>query len=181
MSNWFVISIFILFYDSTLNAQNKPDQKYFQGAYFAYMVDPIYDEVTSDSINLHSQYLNINFRYALNRVWRVGAEYILTFISADEVDDPFSTVGLTIDYDILRAKRSKLHLRAGLSWSNFNSLTNGFPQKRSVFNRVLGGSYEYRLNNVFWAYGGLYHHFPFNEIEFKDAMIQPFIGMVIGI
>jgi hypothetical protein len=162
------------------NAQELFEQKYFPGAYFAYMVDPIYDETTSDSINLHSQYLNVNFRYALNRVWRVGAEYILTFISSDEVDDPFSTIGLTMDYDILRAKRSKLHLRAGLSFSNFNFLTEGLPEKRSVVNRVFGGSYEYRLNNVLWVYGGLYHHFPLNKIDYKDAMIQPFIGVCVG-
>ncbi|MDZ4748307.1 MAG: hypothetical protein SH808_07440 [Saprospiraceae bacterium] len=30
------------------------------------------------------------------------------------------------------------------------------------------------------VYGGLYHHFPFNRIEFKEAMIQPFVGVVIG-
>lgn len=180
MIKYVCIAFITLTYMPALNAQVGYEQKYFVGSYYAFISDPIYIDATADSINLHSHYLNINFRYALNRVWRVGAEYILTFTSSDEVDDPFSTFGLTIDYDILRAKRSKLHVRAGVSFSNFNFLSEGLPQKRFVVNRILGGSYEYRISKIFWVYGGLYHHFPFNKIEFKEAMIQPFIGVCIG-
>lgn len=180
MTKWIFISIVILLSVITLRAQVTLDQKYFIGGYYTFLIDPVYIEETSDSINLVSQYLNVNFRYALNRAWRVGAEYILTFTAEDAVDDPFSTVGLTIDYDILRAKRSKLHLRAGLSFSNLSFRTEGLPQKQSVVNRILGGSYEYRISNVVWLYGGFYHHFPLNKIEFKDAMVQPFIGVCIG-
>jgi hypothetical protein len=158
-----------------------PEQKYFIGAYYTFLIDPVYIAETADSVNFLSQYLNVNFRYALNRVWRVGVEYILTFTSTDEVDDPFSTVGLTMDYDILRAKRSKLHLRAGLSFSNLSLRTEGLPQKTFVVNRVLGGSYEYRIKNVLWVYGGLYHHYPMNKIEFKEAMVQPFLGVCLGL
>lgn len=180
MRNWVVIIVITAACIGPLSAQSEKVQKYFIGGYYTFLIDPVYIEETSDSINFVSQYLNVNFRYALNRAWRVGAEYIMTFTSTDEVDDPFSTVGLTIDYDILRAKRSKLHLRAGLSFSNFSVRTEGLPQKTFVVNRVLGGSYEYRITNVLWVYGGLYHHFPLSKIEFKDAMVQPFIGVCIG-
>lgn len=181
MSKWIVISVFIFISFGALRAQEMPEQKYFIGAYYTFFIDPVYIAETADSINLTTQYLNINFRYALNRAWRVGAEYILAFTSTDEVDDPFSTVGLTIDYDILRAKRSKLHLRAGLSFSNLSFRTEGLPQKTFVVNRVLGGSYEYRITNVLWVYAGLYHHFPMNRIEHKEAMIQPFLGVCLGL
>ncbi|MBK8832203.1 MAG: hypothetical protein IPN60_15375 [Saprospiraceae bacterium] len=180
MRNWVVIIVITAACIGSLSAQSENVQKYFIGGYYTFLIDPVYIEETSDSINFVSQYLNVNFRYALNRAWRVGAEYIMTFTSTDEVDDPFSTVGLTIDYDILRAKRSKLHLRAGLSFSNFSVRTEGLPQKTFIVNRILGGSYEYRISNVLWLYGGLYHHFPLNKIEFKDAMVQPFIGVCIG-
>ncbi len=181
MNKWIFISIFLLICGSALVAQKTLDQKYFIGAYYTLLIDPVYIAETADSVDLVSHYLNFNFRYALNRAWRVGAEYIMTFTSTDEVDDPFSTVGVTIDYDILRAKRSKLHVRAGLSFSNLSSRSEGLPQKTFVVNRILGGSYEYRITNVFWVYGGLYHHFPLNRIEFKDAIIQPFIGFYIGL
>ena len=180
MRHWVLIFVITAACIGPLRAQSEKVQKYFIGGYYTFLIDPVYIEETSDSINFVSQYLNVNFRYALNRAWRVGAEYILTFTSTDEVDDPFSTVGLTIDYDILRAKRSKLHLRAGLSFSNFSVRTEGLPQKTFIVNRILGGSYEYRISNVLWLYGGLYHHFPLNKIEFKDAMVQPFIGVCIG-
>lgn len=175
------ISLLIVFSFLKLSAQHTLEHKYFPGAYYTFFIDPVYLAETADSINLTTQYLNLNFRYALNRVWRVGAEYIMTFTSTDEVDDPFSTVGLTIDYDILRAKRSKLHVRAGLSFSNLSFRSEGLPQKTFVVNRVLGGSYEYRITNVFWVYGGLYHHFPLNKIELKEAMIQPFLGVCLGL
>lgn len=181
MSNWIAILAFVLINMGTLRAQEMPEQKYFVGAYYTLFIDPVYITETADSINVVSQYLNVNFRYALNRAWRIGAEYILTFTSTDEVDDPFSTVGLTMDYDILRAKRSKLHVRAGLSFSNLSFRTEGLPQKTFVVNRVLGGSYEYRITNVLWVYGGLYHHYPMNKIELKEAMIQPFLGVCLGL
>ncbi len=181
MNKSIVISIVILIGLGTLRAQEMLEQKYFIGAYYTFLIDPVYVAETADSINLATQYLNVNFRYAINRAWRIGAEYILTFTSTDEVDDPFSTVGLTIDYDILRAKRSKLHVRAGLSFSNLSFRSEGLPQKTFVVNRVLGGSYEYRITNVLWVYGGLYHHFPLSKIEFKEAMIQPFLGVCLGL
>lgn len=181
MKRIFFSTIFLCVASFHLSAQELPPQKYFIGGYYTFLIDPVFIQETSDSINFVSQYLNVNFRYALNRAWRVGAEYIMTFSSTDEVDDPFSTVGLTLDYDILRAKRSKLHLRAGLSFSNFSVRTEGLPQKTFLVNRILGGSYEYRISNVLWLYGGLYHHFPLSKIEFKDAMVQPFIGVCIGI
>jgi len=181
LCRFIAISVLVFFSYIKLSAQHTIDQKYFIGAYYTFLIDPVYIAETADSINLTTHYLNVNFRYALNRVWRVGAEYILAFTSTDEVDDPFSTVGLTIDYDILRAKRSKLNARAGLSFSNLSFRTEGLPQKTFVVNRVLGGSYEYRITNVMWVYGGLYHHFPLNKIEFKEAMIQPFLGVCLGL
>jgi hypothetical protein len=164
-----------------LSAQGLNQQRYFIGGYYTFIIDQVVPEGGFDTFSYSHQYLNVNFRYALNRAWRVGVEYILTITAADEVDDPFSTFGLTMDYDILRAKRSKLHLRAGLSFSNLSFAGDGFPQKRFVVNRVLGGSYEYRISNVFWVYGGFYHHLPLNAIEDKYAMVQPFIGICVGI
>ena len=163
-----------------LSAQEMNQQKYFIGGYYTFLIDPVIPEGTFDSATFTHQYLNVNFRYALNRVWRVGIEYILMHTASDEVDDPFSTFGLTLDYDILRAKRSKLHLRVGLSFSDLSFAGDGYPQKRNVVNRILGGTYEYRFSNVFWVYGGLYHHYPLNNIEEKYAMVQPFIGICVG-
>jgi hypothetical protein len=178
-------SIFILFFILTwlhsISAQVVREHKYFIGGYYTFLIDKVYVAETADSVNFVSQYLNVNFRYALNRVWRVGAEYILTFSSNEQVDGPFSTVGLTIDYDILRAKRSKAHLRAGLSFSNLSFAGEGLPQKRFVVNRIFGGTYEYRISNVVWLYGGLYHHYPLTKVIDKSAMIQPFIGVCIGL
>jgi hypothetical protein len=173
---------FVFFMTSVqLSAQGLDQQKYFIGGYYTFIVDDIVPEGNADTVNFKHQYLNINFRYALNRVWRVGAEYILTFTSADVVDDPFSTIGLTMDYDILRAKRSKLHVRAGLSFSNLSFAGEGYPERRFVVNRVIGGSYEYRISKVIWVYGGFYHHLPLNRIEDKYAMVQPFIGICAGL
>lgn len=176
---YFLLSLFLMA-SFQLSAQELSQQKYFLGGYYTFIIDPVVPEGSFDTVRFTHQYLNVNFRYALNRVWRVGVEYILMHTSAEEVDDPFSTIGLTLDYDILRAKRSKLHLRAGLSFSNLSFAGDGFPQKRSVVNRVLGGSYEYRISNVFWVYGGFYHHLPLNRIEEKYAMVQPFVGVCVG-
>jgi len=176
-----LVSFAILICIHSISAQAVNEQKYFIGGYYTFLIDPVYIAETADSVNLTTQYINFNFRYALNRVWRVGAEYIMTFTSTDDVNDPFSTIGLTIDYDILRAKRSKLHLRAGLSFSNLSFAGEGLPTKRFVVNRVLGGTYEYRISNVVWLYGGLYHHYPLTKVVDKYAMVQPFIGVCVGL
>jgi len=163
-----------------LSAQEN-DQKYFIGGYYAFFFTEVYPDGTNDSISTNEHYIDVNFRYALNRVWRVGMEYTLTYMTNEEVDDPFSTFGVTLDYDILRAKKSKLNLRAGLSTGNLSFTQNELPQKRFVFNRVFGGSYEYRVSNALWVNGGFYRHFPFTKIEFKDAMTLLFVGVCVGI
>jgi len=181
MKKIFLLLLFFSTASIQLSAQEMNQQKYFVGGYYTFLIDPVIPEGTFDSVTLTHQYLNVNFRYALNRVWRVGVEYILMHTANVEVDDPFSTIGLTLDYDFLRAKRSKLHFRVGLSFSNLSFAGDGYPQKRNVVNRILGATYEYRFSNVFWVYGGLYHHFPLNKIEGKWAMVQPFIGICAGI
>jgi hypothetical protein len=181
MKRIFLLQLLFLTAFIHLSAQELNQQKCFLGGYYTFIIDQVVPDGGFDTVGYTHQYLNINFRYALNRVWRVGAEYILMHTSADEVDDPFSTIGLTLDYDILRAKRSKLHLRAGLSFSNLSFAGDGFPQKRFVVNRVFGGSYEYRISNVFWVNGGFYHHLPLNSIEEKYAMVQPFVGICVGL
>ena len=182
--NWIITSFLIVNALSQLSAQDAYDQKYFIGGYYSFFVEEIYPDGTNDSLSTSEHYIDVNFRYALNRVWRVGVEYTLAYMTNEEVDDPFSTFGVTLDYDILdilRSKKSKLHIRAGLSFSNVSFTSNKLPQKRFVFNRVFGASYEYRISNALWLYGGFYHHFPFTKIEFKDAMVQPFVGVCVGI
>ena len=180
MIRWSFIFAFLPGILKSLSAQDN-DQKYFIGGYYSFFHTVIYPNVTNDSVSTDEHYIDVNFRYALNRVWKVGMEYTLTYMSNEEVDDPFTTFGLTLDYDILRAKKSKLHVRAGLSSSNVSFTDNKLPQKRFVFNRVFGASYEYRISNALWVYGGFYHHFPFTKIEYKDAMVQPFVGVCVGI
>src|SRR6187431_85688 len=114
MIRWIFIFVFLLGNLSMLSAQEN-DQKYFIGGYYAFFFTEVYPDGTNDSISTNEHYIDVNFRYALNRVWRVGIEYTLTYMTNEEVDDPFSTFGVTLDYDILRAKKSKLNLRAGLS------------------------------------------------------------------
>jgi len=180
MFKWIVIFAFLHAMLNSLSAQEN-DQKYFIGGYYAFFITEIYPGGTNDSISTSEQYIDINFRYALNRVWRVGVDYNFAFMNSEEVDDPFSTVGISLDYDFLRAKKSKLHIRAGLSFSNLSFTSNELPQKKFVINLLSGGSYEYRISNVLWVYAGLYHHIPLNKIAFKDPMVNPFVGICIGI
>ena len=183
MIRWIVLFAFLYGMLNNISAQEN-DQKYFVGGYYAFFHTKIYPDGTNDSVSTDEHFIDINFRYALNKVWRVGIEYNLGYMSNEDVDDPFSTFGVTLDYDILsilRAKKSKLHIRAGLSFSNLSFTDDQLPQKRFVFNRVFGASYEYRISNAFWVTGGFYHHFPFTKIEFKDAMVQPFAGVCVGI
>lgn len=174
----FIVGFFNLI---PLCAQTENSQKYFIGIYYSFFIDLIYIPGTTDSFSLQSHSIDVNFRYALNRAWKVGAEYILTTMAGDQLDDPFSTFGLTLDYNVLRAKKSKLLVRAGLSFSNLSKTSDGFPQKRLVINRLLGASYEYRISNVLWINGGFYHHYPLNKIEFKEPMVLPFVGVAVGI
>ncbi len=183
MFKWIVIFAFLSCMLNGLSAQDN-DQKYFIGGYYSFFYTKIYPDGSNDSLSTDEHFIDVNFRYALGRVWRVGVEYNLGYMSNEEVDDPFSTCGVTLDYDILdilRSKKSKLNLRAGLSISNVSFTDNKLPQKRLVFNRVFGASYEYQISNALWVNGGFYHHFPFTKIEFKDAMVQPFVGVCVGI
>ncbi len=111
----------------------------------------------------------------------LGAEYILVLTSPDEVKDPFYIAGLTVDYDLLRAKRSKLNLRAGLSLSDIVFAGDFEPKRRTVVNRIIGGSYEFRITKTIWIYAGYYNHFPLNKIPYKYAIAQPFIGVCFGL
>ena len=180
MRHWVLIFVITAACIGPLSAQSENVQKYFIGGYYTFLIDPVYIEETSDSVNLVSQYLNVNFRYAFNHKWRIGAEYIMMITATEGVDDPFSTFGLTVDYDILRAKRSKLNLRAGISFGNLSFAGDVEPKKRFVVNRVIGGSYEFRITKIIWLNAGIYSHLPFNKIEYKYAMAQPFIGVCIG-
>src|SRR5687767_4053442 len=93
-------------------------QKYFLGGYYTFMVEPYILESTGDSVNFTQHFLNINLRYALNHKWRFGIESIFSVVPFEGVDDPFYTIGVTADYDILRTKKSKLHARVGISFGN---------------------------------------------------------------
>ena len=68
MRNWVVIIVITAACIGSLSAQSENVQKYFIGGYYTFLIDPVYIEETSDSINFVSQYLNVNFRYALNRM-----------------------------------------------------------------------------------------------------------------
>lgn len=100
--------------------------------------------------------------------------------ATEGVEDPFSTFGVTVDYDVLRAKRSKLNVRAGASFGNLSFAGDVEPKKRFVVNRVIGASYEFRISQMIWLNAGIYGHRPLNKIEYKYAMVQPFIGVCIG-
>jgi hypothetical protein len=180
MSKW-ICKLFIFVGCTTqLSAQHQPEHKYFVGGYYTFLIDPVIMESTLDTVQLFQNYLNVNFRYAFNHKWRIGAEYIMMITATEGVDDPFSTFGLTVDYDILRAKRSKLNLRVGISFGNLSFAGDVEPKKRFVVNRVIGGSYEFRITKIIWLNAGIYSHLPFNKIEYKYAMVQPFIGVCVG-
>ena len=183
MIRWMAIFAFLVSNLSILFAQEN-DQKYFIGGYYAFFFTEVYPDGTNDSVSTNEHYIDVNFRYALNRAWRVGVGYTLAYMSNKDVDDPFSTFDVTLDYDllnILRVEKSKLHVRAGLSFSNVSFRKNILPQKKFVVNRVFGISYEYRLSNAYWVYGGFYHHYQMTKVESRDAMVQPFIGVCIGV
>lgn len=180
MNKW-IFRLFVFIGCTTqLSAQDQTEQKYFVGGYYTLLISPYILESTQDSIQLIEHYLNVNFRYAINRELRVGAEYILMFTATEEVEDPFSTIGLTVDYDVLRAKRSKLNLRLGISFGNLSFAGDVEPKKRFVVNRVIGASYEFRITKMIWLNAGIYGHRPLNKIEYKYALVQPFIGVCIG-
>ncbi len=178
--NFLVIGFFSLVAMPAVMSQEVAQHRFFAGAYYSFLRDPIVQDGTFDTVYYNHQYLDLNFRFALNRVWRVGVEYNLGFVSFEDAENPFSTTGATLDYDILRARRSKLNLRAGISFSNLSFAGDGPPHKQFVVNRVLGGSYEYRISEVFWINGGFYHHYPWTKVPDKYAMIQPFVGVSVG-
>lgn len=177
-----ILNLIILVVGITqLCAQQQEERKYYIGGYYTLQIGPFIMESTMDSVQVTEQYLNVNFRYAFNHKWRIGAEYILMHTATEGIDDPFSTFGLTVDYDILRAKRSKLNARVGVSFGNLSFAGDFEPKKRFVFNRVIGGSYEFRITKMVWLNTGIYSHFPLNKIEYKWGMVQPFVGVCVGI
>ncbi len=96
MINWFYKCILLVFCISHVSAQDN-DQKYFIGGYYAFFYTKIYPDGSNDSLSTDEHFIDVNFRYALGRVWRVGVEYNLGYMSNEEVDDPFSTFGVTLD------------------------------------------------------------------------------------
>lgn len=180
MNRVILFTIFLCVASFRLSAQELPQHKYFVGGYYTFLIEPYIMESTLDSVQVFEHYLNVNFRYAIDHNWRVGAEYILMFTATEGVDDPFSTIGLTVDFDVLNAKRSKLNLRVGLSFGNLSFAGDVEPKKRFVVNRVIGASYEFRITQMIWLNAGISGHRPLNKIEYKYAMVQPFIGVCIG-
>lgn len=178
--NILILSMMLLLLN-ILRAQEKTNKGFFLGGYYTFLVDPVILEETVDTIKLRHNYINLNVRYALNHKWRIGAEYILVLTSPDQVNDPFYIAGLTVDYDLLRTERSKLHLRAGLSLSNMSFAGDYEPKKKFIINRILGASYEFRITKALWIYAGYYNHYPFNKILYKYSIAQPFIGINIGL
>ena len=164
-----------------LSAQQPEDRKYFIGGYYTFLIEPYIVESSLDTVQVTEQFLNVNFRYAFNHKWRIGAEYILMHTATKGINDPFSTFGLTVDYDILRAKRSKLNARVGLSFGNLSYAGDFEPKKRFVVNRIIGLSYEFRITKTIWLNTGFYSHFPLNKIEYKYGMVQPFVGVAVGV
>jgi len=181
MIRWIYLSIILVSSITQLSAQEESESKYFIGGYYTIKIGTYIIESSLDTAKVTEQFLNVNFRYAFNHKWRIGAEYILMHTAKGGIDDPFSTFGLTVDYDFLRVKRSKLNLRAGISFSNLSYADVWEPQKRFVFNRIIGLSYEFRITKVIWLNTGFYGHHPLNKIEFKYDMVQPFIGICAGI
>lgn len=150
--------------------------KFYAGCYFTVLIDPVILSTTHDSANVTMYFLNTNIRYAFNKKFMLGSELILAFASPDDVNDPFYLIGLTFDYNVLRAERSKLNFRAGFSFGNLSYAEGAEPQRRTVINRVIGGSYEFRISKSIWLYAGYYNHLPLNKIPYKYATAQPFLG-----
>ena len=177
-----LILILLLFFISPIiiKAQDQDYQKYYVGGYYTLLVDPYIMESTNDSIEITQHFINVNFRNALGRNWRIGVEYIVSLVSYEGIEDPFQIFGLTIDYDVLRAKKSKLNLRAGLSMGNLLYAGDFEPKRRSVVNRIIGISYEYKISKIVWLNAGLYGHRPLNNIPGKYALAQPFLGACVG-
>ncbi len=181
MKKWLPIVSMIFICFNSLKAQVKGKSEFYLGGYYTFLIDPVILESTGDTVQLRHQYFNINLRYALSYKWRIGAEYILVLTSPEEVKDPFYIAGLTVDYDILRVKKSKLHVRVGLSLSDIVFAGDFEPKRRTVINRIIGASYEFRVTKAFWIYAGYYNHFPINKIPYKYSIAQPFIGICFGL
>ena len=180
--NKFIIILSLLFIGCTsIQAQTQEYQKYLVGGYYTFLIEPYILESTNDSVQFTQHFINVNFKYAFNHKWRVGMEYIVSIVSFEGIEDPFHTVGLTIDYDVLRAKKSKLNLRVGVSAGNLLFAGDFEPKRRSVINRILGISYEFKISKTMWLNGGIFGHKPFNKISYKYALVQPFIGACVGI
>ena len=163
-----------------IKAQEQDFQKYFVGGYYSILIEPYILESTGDSVQFAQHFINVNLRYAINHKWRIGIEYLVSLVSYEEISDPFHTFGLTVDYDVLKAAKSKLNLRLGLSTGNLLYAGDFEPKKHSVINRVIGVSYEFKISKIMWLNAGLYGHRPFNKIPYKYALVQPFIGACIG-
>lgn len=152
---------------------------FYTGCYFTVLIDPVILSTTLDSTNVTTYFLNTNIRYAFNKKFMLGSELILAFASPDAVNDPFYLAGLTFDYNLLRVERSKINFRVGISFGNLSYTEGSEPQRRTVINRVIGGSYEFRVSKVIWLYAGYYNHLPLNKIPYKYATAQPFLGACI--
>ncbi len=181
MKKLIFISFLFLTSSSLLKSQDEVKRGFYIGGYYTFLIEDMILESTGDSIQYTQHFMNVNLRYALNHKWRLGLEYILSVTPRKEINDPFYVAGLTVDYDILRTKKSKLHLRGGLSLSNLLYAGDFEPKRRTVVNRVLGISYEFKITRAIWICGGLYGHRPLNKIPYKYALAQPFIGACVGI
>lgn len=173
---WNLLFILIFYMTSGHSQESKLASHYAAGGYASLLVDPVILSTSLDSTNITQFFINTNFRYIFNVKFMLGLECILAFVSPEEVDDPFYLTGLTFDYNLLRSKRSKINLRAGISYGNLSYAGDVEPMRRKVINRVIGGSYDFRVSNSIWIYLGYYNHMPLNKIEFKYATAQPFIG-----
>lgn len=175
------IFIFMLTGICSAHAQEKFKSSINLGGYYTFLISPVIIEATGDSATLHENYLNINVKYTKNIKWSFSAEYILIFTSPDVVDDPFYITGISVDYNLLRAKKSKIQIRAGLSIGNIVFADDFEPKKQTVVNRIIGVTYDFRISNRIWLYAGYYNHFPLNNIPYKYSIAQPFIGAYINL
>lgn len=174
-----LISIVILISISSISSQAQENKGFYLGGYYTLLIEETLLESNKDTIQFLLHCMNVNLRYAINHKWRFGIEYILSITSHDKIEDPFHTLGLTVDYDVLRTKKSKLHLRGGLSLSNILYAGDYEPKRRTVLNRVIGVSYEFRISSAFWLNAGINGHRPLNKIPYKYAFVQPFIGACV--
>ncbi len=158
-------------------SQNNQKGDLYVGAYYSWINN--YEEFMRPDGSLYNvRYIHCNFNmgYQFAKRWKAGMEIMLNNVKGEYAPPFYYTAGLHCDFDVLHSNRFNIFFRGGLSVSNLSNAGEGEPTQRTVLNRIIGISFEYRFLKNAWFNLGYYNHFPLNNIPYKWGVANPFLG-----